>query len=78
MTKNGYMKGFYGPYYRSSENDKWHWRVECPHFPSIDNPQTKISTEVPHKEILCHVCDDIEINYSADRRNNSQSNYTSD
>lgn len=72
MTKNGYMNGFYGPYYRSSEEDKWHWRTECPNFPSRDNPQTKICTEFPHKEIICNECKDIELNYSIENSNISQ------
>jgi hypothetical protein len=56
MTKQGYLNQFFGPFYRSSENDKWHWKTECSCFPTLDNPQTKLTNAFPDGTELCDEC----------------------
>jgi hypothetical protein len=60
MTKQGQVNQFYGPFYRDSEDDKWHWIKECPSFPVSENPQTKISNTIPEDLDLCDECMDLD------------------
>jgi hypothetical protein len=56
MTKQGFLNKFYGPFFRYSEDDKWHWKQECSSFPATDHPQTKITNKFPDDTELCDEC----------------------
>jgi hypothetical protein len=55
------LKDFFGPYFRTDQNDKWHWKVYCPDFPVISNPQTRLSSVLPDNGELCPTCKAFEI-----------------
>jgi hypothetical protein len=58
-------KIFFGPFYRSSKEDNWHWYKSCPEFPVNENPETMICSNYPEESKLCKKCLDIEIKNSS-------------
>ncbi|HEY3250370.1 MAG TPA: hypothetical protein VGK25_04555 [Ignavibacteria bacterium] len=54
-------KNFFGPFFRATKDDKWHWIRSCPNFPHIPEPQTMISSNYPESSKLCKKCVEIEI-----------------
>jgi hypothetical protein len=53
------MNKFYGPFYEG-ENEIWHWRKDCPDFPSHPNPKMMVSSSFPDKIELCSTCQQLD------------------
>lgn len=43
-------------YVRNSDCNKWHWKVECPEYPSSSNIVGMICTEEVNFLELCPIC----------------------
>lgn len=50
----------FGPYYRASDEDKWHWIESCPDFPKGENPHSMVGSHKPSPEKLCPTCNELD------------------
>jgi hypothetical protein len=53
------MKNFHGPYFAHSGEELWHWKKECPHFPT-ENYVSFISSVRPDENKLRTICMNID------------------
>ncbi len=54
----------YGPYFKTADENIWHWMKTCPNFPDGANVLSMVSSQHPKKETLCEQCKEIELTSS--------------
>lgn len=52
----------FGPYFKKSDEIKWHWIKECPEFPKDGDSRAMISSKKPDENTLCEKCAELEQN----------------
>ncbi len=52
----------FGPFYKKTKDDIWHWIKSCPEFPQGSEVHVMIGSKKPEPQFLCAKCTEIEIN----------------